>query len=244
VHVLLSAAMSADGYIDNAAAAALMLSDEADLDQVDDLRARSDAIMVGAQTLRADDPRLAVKSAARRQERVARGRPANPLKVTMTRSGDLDPDRRFFTEADRPPLVYVGLAASDELRARLSGAAEIVPVPGLDLADLRWVLADLAGRGIGRLMVEGGAQVLEQFLIAGLADEMRLAIAPVFVADPAAPRLRLPLAAGRMHLAGVTQVGRMSVLRYLRERGEVGPSGEGTAADGAGWGDERYEGGF
>jgi 5-amino-6-(5-phosphoribosylamino)uracil reductase len=215
VHVLLSAAMSADGYIDDASPAALALSDAADLDQVDEIRARSDAIMVGAQTIRADDPRLAVKSAARRQDRIARGWPANPLKVTVTSSGDLDPGRRFFAEADRPPLVYARAPVADELRARLAAVAEIVPVPGLGSVDLPWVLADLAGRGIGQLLVEGGAQVLEQFLVAGLADELRLAIAPVSVADPAAPRLRLPLPAGRLRLAGVTEVGRMSVLRYL-----------------------------
>lgn len=212
MHVLLSVAMSADGYIDDAAAARLLLSDEADLDQVDDLRARSNAIMVGAQTIRADDPALTVKSAARRQERVARGWPANPLRVTVTRSGDLQPSRRFFSETDRLPLVYAGPTADHRLR-ELRGLAEVVPVPGLDGADLRWVVADLASRGIGRLMVEGGAQVLEQFLTLGLADELRIAIAPVFVADPAAPRLRLPV--GRLHLAGVTEVGRMSVLRYL-----------------------------
>ena len=105
--------------------------------------------------------------------------------------------------------------AADRVRARLGAVAEVVPVPGLDRVDLASVLADLAGRGIGRLMVEGGAQVLEQFLSAGLADEFRLAIAPVSVADPAAPRLRLPLPAGRLRLAGVTEVGRMVVLRYL-----------------------------
>jgi 5-amino-6-(5-phosphoribosylamino)uracil reductase len=215
VHVVLSAAMSADGYIDDAAAAGLVLSDEADLDQVDEIRARSDAIMVGAETIRADDPRLTVKSAARRQERMTRGCPANPLKVTITASGDIDPGRRFFTEADRRPLVYASLAAADQLGARLGAAAEVIPVPGPDRLDLEWVVADLASRGIERLMVEGGAQVLEQFLTAGLADELRLAIAPVFVADPAAPRLRLPLPVGRLRLAGVTEVGRMSVLRYL-----------------------------
>jgi 5-amino-6-(5-phosphoribosylamino)uracil reductase len=212
MHVLLSAAVSADGYLDDAAAARLLLSDEADLDQVDEIRASSDAIMVGAQTIRADDPGLTVKSPARRQERMARCQPANPLKVTITRSGDLDPRRRFFAEADRPPLVYAGPVAAHRLDV-LRALAEIVPVPDPDGEDLRWVVADLASRGIRRLMVEGGARVLEQFLAAGLADELRLAIAPVFVADPAAPRLRLPV--GRLRLTGITEVGRMSVLRYL-----------------------------
>jgi 5-amino-6-(5-phosphoribosylamino)uracil reductase len=212
-HVVLSAAMSADGYLDDTSGAALELSDPADWNQVDEIRARSDAIMVGAQTIRTDNPRLLVKSSARRDERMARGLPANPLKVTVTRSGDLDPGSRFFAEAERPPLVYAGAAAADGLRGRLA-AAVVVPVPGQG-TDLAWVLADLVGRGIGRLMVEGGAQLLGQFLAEGLADEFRLAIVPVFVADPAAPRLSLPLPAGRLHLAGVTEVGRMAVLRYL-----------------------------
>ena len=62
-------------------------------------------------------------------------------------------------------------------------------VGGAEPLALAGLLADLAGRGIGRLMVEGGAEVLGQFLAAGLADELRLAVAPVLVADPGAPRL-------------------------------------------------------
>jgi 5-amino-6-(5-phosphoribosylamino)uracil reductase len=171
--------------------------------------------MVGAQTIRSDNPGLLVASAARRQERVARGQPASPRKVTITGRGDLDGSSRFFTEADSPPLVYAAAAVADRLRARLATAATIVSGQGPDQLDLAWVLADLAGRGIGRLMVEGGAHVLGQFLAAGLADEFRLAIAPFFVADPAAPRLLAGAQpAGRLHLAGVTEVGHMAVLRY------------------------------
>jgi 5-amino-6-(5-phosphoribosylamino)uracil reductase len=210
-YVLLSAAMSADGYIDDASSTRLVLSDAADLDQVDALRAQSDAILVGAQTIRSDDPRLQVVSAERREERMARGKPQSPRKVTITGSGDLDAGRRFF--ADKPPLVYTAAGRAGQLRARLGSVAEIVPVPGVDRLYMGWVLADLVGRGVGRLMVEGGAKVLEQFLAEGMADEFRLAIAPVSVADPAAPRLRIP--SGRLHLADVRQVGRMTVLRYL-----------------------------
>jgi 5-amino-6-(5-phosphoribosylamino)uracil reductase len=208
--------MSADGYLDDASGHGLELSDAADWDQVDEIRACSDAVLVGARTIRTDNPRLLVRSAARRQDRVARGEPANPQKVTITSSGDLDPRSRFFTDADSPPLVYAAARAADGLGARLTAAAVIVPVPGPDRLDLGWVLADMAGRGIGRLMVEGGAQVIGQFLAAGLVDEFRLAIAPLFVADAAAPRLLAgDRPAGRMHLAGVIQVGDMAVLRYL-----------------------------
>jgi 5-amino-6-(5-phosphoribosylamino)uracil reductase len=212
-YVLVSAAMSADGYVDDRAAARLVLSDAADLDQVDELRAGSDAILVGAQTVRSDNPRLQ-PSAARQHQRIARSLPASPLKVTVTGTGDLDPGNRFF--AGDPPLVYAGVAAAAAIRARLQAVATIVAVPGPERVDLSLVLADLAGRGVGRLMVEGGASVLHQLLAAGLADELRLAIAPVSVADPAAPRLVAgALPAGRLRLAGVTEVGRMVVLRYV-----------------------------
>jgi len=217
-YVLLSAAMSADGYIDDASGTRLVLSDAADLDQVDALRAASDAILVGAQTIRSDNPRLQVASAARRAERVARGEPPSPQKVTITSGGDLDAGSRFF--ADSTPLVYTPAGAADSLRARLGAVATIVPVPGTDRLYVGWVLADLVARGVRRLLVEGGAVVLGQFLAAGLANEFRLAVAPVYVGDPAAPRLLAGgLPAGRLHLAGVSQVGQMAVLRYLPASG-------------------------
>jgi len=241
-YVLLSAAMSADGYIDDASATRLVLSDDADLDRVDELRAHSDAILVGAHTIRADNPSLQIRSAARQRQRAERGLTPGPRKVTMTCSGDLDPRARFFVAAaGEPPLVYAAAAAAGELSARLSAAAVVVPVPaqaagagmppgsadaglapGADL-DLTWILADLTGRGVGRLMVEGGAKVLGQFLSAGLADEFLLAVAPVFVADAAAPRLLARTQpGGRMTLAGVTQTGDMAVLRYLPGTSEPG----------------------
>jgi len=260
--VLLSAAMSADGYIDDASSIRLVLSDEADLDRVDELRAASDAILVGAQTVRADDPRLLVRSSARRQLRLELGRAASPRRVTITRSGALDPKARFFAavpdrpliqpdlplaQPDRPlefpdravypdhPLVYTAPAVAGDLAARLSSAAVVVPVPvaghaeGETDLDLSWILADLARRGISRLLVEGGAHVLAQFLSAGLADEFLLAIAPVLVADARAPRLLAGARpAGRMALTGVTMAGDMAVLHYLPRTAQTGQSQQPT----------------
>jgi 5-amino-6-(5-phosphoribosylamino)uracil reductase len=242
-YVLLSAAMSADGYIDDASGTRLVLSDEADLDRVDELRARSDAILVGAHTIRTDNPSLRVRSPARQRQRAERGLTTGPRKVTMTRSGNLDPRARFFAgPAWEPPLVYAASAAAGELSTRLAAAAVVVPAPAVaadagtapgaadagvtagtaDL-DLTWILADLAARGVGRLMVEGGAKVLGQFLSAGLADEFLLAVAPIFVADAAAPRLLAGTRpGGRMALDRVTQTGDMAVLRYLPVTGEPG----------------------
>jgi 5-amino-6-(5-phosphoribosylamino)uracil reductase len=217
VHVVLSCAVSVDGYLDDASGTRLLLSNEADFDRVDELRAGSDAILVGAATVRADDPRLEVRSAARRRGRVARGLPETPTKVVLTRSGDLAPGARVF--ASGSTVVYCATAAAEDTRKRLA-------VPVVDAGDppaLPRVLADLAERGVRRLMVEGGGSVLTQFLAAGLADELYLAVAPLFVGDPAAPRAvgpgRFPHDPGhRMRLAGATAVGDMAVLHYLLDR--------------------------
>ncbi len=95
-YVVLSCAMSLDGCLDGTGEDRLVLSGEADLDRVDAERAAADAILVGAGTIRRDDPRLLVRSARRQAGRRARGRPPQPAGVTITASGDLDPAARFF----------------------------------------------------------------------------------------------------------------------------------------------------
>ncbi len=222
-YVLLSCAVSVDGYLDDTAAARLVLSGEADADRVDGVRAGVDAILVGAATIRRDNPRLLVRSRARRADRAARGLPPDPAKVTLTASGDLDPRADFFTLGDAEKIVYCAAPAAAAARARLSGVATIVEVGGR--ADLPAVLADLAKRRVRRLMVEGGADILRQFLAAGLADELQLAVAPFFVGDPAAPRFggaAVPAndAANRMTLAESRRLGDVVLLRYL-----LGPAG-------------------
>jgi 5-amino-6-(5-phosphoribosylamino)uracil reductase len=216
--VLLSVAMSADGYIDDCGERPLVLSSPDDLDRVDELRASTDAILVGAATVRADNPRLLVKSAQRRERRVADGLPASPVKVTITASGDLDPQALFFADDGAAKLVFCGQESAGRLQTRLGARAEVVGIR--QSAGLGWVVADLATRGIRRLMIEGGAHVLAQALSGGLADELQLAVAPVLVADPRAPRLLAGDAQdaarrARMTLASVGRAGDVAVLRYL-----------------------------
>ena len=78
-YTLLSCGMSIDGYLDTATDERLLLSNDADLDRVDAVRAASDAILVGAATVRNDNPRLLVRAQARRAERAARGLPPTPI---------------------------------------------------------------------------------------------------------------------------------------------------------------------
>src|SRR5690348_5322902 len=106
--------MSLDGYLDDARDARLLLSNDADFDRVDGVRAGCDAILVGARTIRRDDPRLLVRSAQRRADRVTRGLPPSPVKVTVTMHGELDPAAAFFTAGDVAKLVYCATPAVDK----------------------------------------------------------------------------------------------------------------------------------
>ncbi|WP_319463444.1 RibD family protein [Micromonospora sp. RTP1Z1] len=225
-YVLLSCAMSIDGYIDDATTERLLLSNADDLDRIDGVRAGCDAILVGAGTVRRDDPRLLVRSDRRRAERVARGLPPSPAKVTLTASGDLDPTSRFFTMGDATKLVYCPSGASEKTRERLGGVATVVDAG--EPASPAAVLADLAARGVRRLMVEGGGSVHAQFLSAGLADELHLVVAPFFVGDGRAPRFvgdgRFPWHSGRRaRVLDVRQIGDVVLTRYaLSDRCEGG----------------------
>ncbi len=188
-YVLLSCATSADGYLDDASPRRLILSGPADLDRVDEVRAGCDAILVGAQTVRKDNPRLLIRDPRRSARRAARGLPGHPARVTLTATGDLDPQARFFAPGALR-LVYCATPAIGRALARLGDSAVLIDAG--DPLSLDLVLTDLAERGVLRVLVEGGARVLGEFLARDLAHQLDLAIAPFFVADPAAPRLSLP----------------------------------------------------
>ncbi|POH71781.1 RibD family protein [Arthrobacter glacialis] len=186
-YTLLSCCMSIDGYINDASAERLLLSNDADFDRVDAVRASCDAIMVGAGTIRADDPRLLVRSPSRREIRAERGLAPSPMKVTVSNAARLDPSASFFTTGDARKLVYCTSENVDDARNRLGMLATIVDGgPQVRMAQLS---VDLHARGVGRLMVEGGESVHTQFLEEGLADELQLVVAPFFVGDSRAPRL-------------------------------------------------------
>jgi 5-amino-6-(5-phosphoribosylamino)uracil reductase len=99
-YTLLSCGMSIDGYLGAATPRRLALSNDADFDRVDALRATCDAILVGAATVRNDNPRLLVRSQTRRDERTARGLAPSPIKVTVTDRAELDACADFFTTGD------------------------------------------------------------------------------------------------------------------------------------------------
>ena len=124
-YTLLSCSVSIDGYIAGVASR-LLLSNDADFDRVDAVRASCDAILVGAATVRIDNPRLLVRSPARRDERTARGLAPSPMKVTVTRRAELDARADFFTTGDAEKLVYCASPRVPAARTKLEPLATVV----------------------------------------------------------------------------------------------------------------------
>lgn len=216
-YTIVSCAVSVDGCLDDASPDRLILSGPEDLDEVDELRAAADAILVGAGTIRADNPRLLVRDPARVAAREAARKNPHPFRVTITATGNLDPTASFFT-GPGTPLVYCAPATAAMTRKRLADRAIVIDLAeGLSLSA---VLADLhTERKVVTLLAEGGARILRDLLAANLADELRLAIAPFFIGDPAAPRFALPARyphgpASPMTLVSHRQLGNVAVLHY------------------------------
>jgi 5-amino-6-(5-phosphoribosylamino)uracil reductase len=217
-YTILSCGVSIDGYLDAASPERLVLSNDDDLRRVDTVRADVDAILVGAATVRHDNPRLLVRDPWLRAARRARGRDEQPMKVTLTRGGRLDPRGRFFRHGDSEKLVYCAGPAVGRARERLGPVATVVDAG--DPVEVRCVAEDLRRRGVRRLMVEGGGEIHTQFLVADLADELHLVVAPFFVGDPRAHRFVGPGSfpwhpGNRARLAETRQMGDVVLLRYV-----------------------------
>jgi 5-amino-6-(5-phosphoribosylamino)uracil reductase len=200
VRVFLSVAVSLDGYIDDRSPQRLILSSPEDLADMRAAREECDAILVGAETVRRDNPSLRAKNAAR---------------VTVTHSGELDPNLHFFDGSMRT-IVLTAKDRVEALRARLGERAEVVAIESFEPAAYVSALQDC---GVRSLFVEGGTRILTAFIASGLFDRLRLAIAPFFIGDDDAPRMVHPAhflndAYSRLMLRDVRRLGDVAVLNY------------------------------
>ncbi len=216
-YTILSCSVSLDGYLDGATPDRLVLSNEADLARVDHVRSGCDAILVGAATVRRDNPRLLVRDPGLRQQRRLRGLVETPAKVTITEQGRLDACSDFFATGTSEKLVYCERRAVPAVRRRLAGVATVID--GGQPVEVRRLAEDLHDRGVRRLLVEGGGRVHTQFLTTGTADELQLVVAPFFVGTSRAHRFvgdgTFPWNPGhRAHLVETRQIGDVVLLRY------------------------------
>jgi diaminohydroxyphosphoribosylaminopyrimidine deaminase/5-amino-6-(5-phosphoribosylamino)uracil reductase len=186
--VTLKAAASADGMIAAREGASRWITGASARAFAHRLRFRHDAILVGAGTVRRDDPALTVRLPGVRGERI---------RAVLAPDLDLDAGARLL-RAGGPVRIYSAPDPPRERLLRLEGrGASIVcvPAPGGRL-DLAAVLGDLAGLGVLSLLVEGGGRTLAGFVEAGLADRVALFTAPILLgARGATPLLDLSTAA-------------------------------------------------
>ncbi|MFI3319559.1 MAG: dihydrofolate reductase family protein [Rikenellaceae bacterium] len=208
--VVISVAISADGYIDDMTPKRLVLSTPEDWAEVYRLRAEADVIVIGAQTLRNDNPSLCGKSEEVKAQREAQGRSREPRRVVICGGGAISPDLKIFHSGEETPLLF-----SLVERPELSDVAEVVVS---DYIDAAYIITELEKRGSCRLFVEGGAQVLKMFFESRLVDSVRVACNPAIeVNDPNAPRLNLPEWVGELGYSEAN-FGGMEVKTYINTK--------------------------
>ena len=180
------------------------------------LRAAADVVLVGART--ATDPRYAriPLGAASRSWRRRAGR-ADAVGVAVV-SGDLSlPADAAVLHGPVPAVVYTSTRADARRRVAVAQVADLV-VAGRERVDLAAVRADLVGRGLGRVLCEGGPALLSSALAAGVVDELCLTVSPRLLGG-AVRLLPGPLAQEvRLRLLGVLSDGDEVALHYAVDR--------------------------
>ena len=169
--VTLSYAQSIDGSIAARPSLPVALSSEESFDMTHRLRSRHDALLVGINTVLADDPRLTVR----------RCTGDNPRPVVLDSRLRFPVDARLLTHPDRYPLILTTDRAGPEDIRRLEARGAVVRVLARDDAgrvDLAAALRCLGDMGIRTLMVEGGARVIGSFLGRRLVDHCVITVAP------------------------------------------------------------------
>ena len=172
------------------------------------LRSENDAVLVGAQTVRHDDPRLTVRPPGRR------GKPV--LRVVLDPGLRTPPEARLFEDPSGGPVLLYARAGNRDWEARkarlLRRGAEVAELPGEGpRLDLRRVLSDLGSREIAALLVEGGGRTAAGFLDEGLVDKVVLAVAPILIGG--ADAVALFAGRGADRLAAAPRLSRVSSFR-------------------------------
>jgi len=177
--------MSADGKISTVARKQVRISGEEDLRRVDALKADVDAVMVGVGTVLADDPKLTIKSVALKRTRVDQGRTESPLRVVVDSSARTPPTAAVLGSN---ALIATSRQAPRHRVEELETRAEILVV-GERKVDLAALLGRLKDRGVGSLLVEGGATLNFALLSLGLVDEIYTYVGNIIIGGSAAPTL-------------------------------------------------------
>jgi len=188
MHVVVNAAMSADGKLSTREREQIAISGSDDFERVDALRADSDAVMVGVGTVLADDPSLTVDSSTRIEARTDRGAPPQPARIVADSSLRTPLDARVLDDAAETILLVSDGVQETRLDA-LEGDGVTVVTAGEGRVDLEAAFAELEAMGLDQVMVEGGGELIFSLFEADLVDELSVFVGPVVIGGRDAPTL-------------------------------------------------------
>jgi riboflavin-specific deaminase-like protein len=181
-HAFAQLGQSLDGGIATSTGDAIYVTGEEDRRHLHRLRALADAVVIGVDTVRTDDPRLTVRACAG----------TNPVRVVLDHRGRVDVRRNLFTDGAAPTLWIIGCADGGTARALAGDNVDVLRLPCHDGSFQPARLLDaLAERGLGRVLVEGGGVTVSRFLAAGALQTLYLTMAPLIIGD-GVPGLRFP----------------------------------------------------
>ncbi|AGF72636.1 pyrimidine reductase family protein [Corynebacterium halotolerans] len=158
------------------------------------VRQWSDAVLVGAETVRTEDYGPATGTSGEQAERVARGQAPTPVMAVLSLTLDFNPSARIFTDPEHSPLILVPeRVLTDAVQARRreqleAAGAELISTGSGSPAE---VIAALHDRGLVRLSCEGGPGVLGLFFSADLIDVLHLTLDPLATAPVEQPLVRM-----------------------------------------------------
>lgn len=160
---------SLDGFIATRSGDADYVTGEEDRCHLHRLRALADAVVVGAGTAASDDPQLTVRACPG----------TSPVRVVLDPNGRVPAHSRVFTDGLAPTLWVVGADSGQPAPA----GVELLTLPDSAAFAPRKLVAALAARGLGRVLVEGGGVTVSRFLHEGALQRLYVTVAPVLIGD-------------------------------------------------------------
>lgn len=146
------------------------ISGSEDLLYVHKLRKKMDAIMVGINTVLADDPRLTVHKIPSKPDE-------NPIRVVVDSSARTPMDYRILNQ-DAPTVIAVSEIAPSDRVNLLKKKADVI-ICGQKKVNLECLMDELGSKGIKTIMLEGGSTLNYSMLMAGFVSKIRVCIAPM-----------------------------------------------------------------
>jgi len=189
------------------------VSSDADMRVFGSVRRFADAVLVGAQTMRAERYTPMRTQPARAEARAANGQSAAPVIVVVSRSLDLPWDLPVWSESTHRPVVVTGTDADPDRLREAREHADVVALPEVSPAAILDAVVD---RGLRRIVCEGGPRLLAELTAAGLVDELDITIAPLMAGTSETPVTPVLEEAARFEPVHVLEGDGFLMTRYVR----------------------------